>query len=272
MIRCLIIIVVLSHFAILGKAQAQQAQTVLIPTRVVLEKGERSATVIIKNSGNATGLYRIELEDKQMPETGILQTLEEGKDPYSIIPMVRISPRRVTLDPGEDQRIRLMIRKPKNLEDGEYRSHLKVLLADSNVSGGTIRKKQKNVQVGVGTRLAVSIPVILRHGKTSQSVTMDEAGIRRQGKHILLDLAMSRTGNRSSFGDIKVVYTDQKGVSNIVKFHPGIAIYRGTDKRRISLPLDIPDGVVLGKGTLKISYIAQEKDGGILIAEKDIIL
>ena len=38
--------------------------------------------------------------------------------------MIRYAPRRVTVPPGGSQQIRILLRRPRDLEPGEYRSHL----------------------------------------------------------------------------------------------------------------------------------------------------
>ena len=57
--------------------QAKQAGILLIPTRIVMEKGDRYITVSVKNRGDATGAYRVEIIDMIMQEEGVIRELTE---------------------------------------------------------------------------------------------------------------------------------------------------------------------------------------------------
>src|ERR1700744_360995 len=98
---------------------ANRAEVLLLPTRVVMENGDRFTTVVVKNTGNATGNFTVSLIDMEMKEDGLVEPLADGKtDPLSAIPYLRIAPRSITLKPGETQNVRLMVRKPESLPAG----------------------------------------------------------------------------------------------------------------------------------------------------------
>lgn len=256
--------------------QAKQAQALLYPTRLVLEHGEHTAIFGIKNTGNATGGYRVELVDMHMREDGTVEQLIEGQnEPFSLKRFVRISPRSITLEPGQDQNIRIMIRSAENLEPGEYRTHIKVTLVDNNLDNkGESAKDQptKDITVVIKPRLSLIVPLIIRYGKTFYSTTIEKASIRyvssSNGQKIpYADLLLTRTGNRSSMGNIDIEYRNEQGKSYLLKHLVGLPIYRPTERREISLPLEVPAGMVLKKGSLHITYRAQESEGGGLLAE-----
>src|ERR1017187_6387753 len=92
------------------------AEITMLPTRIVMEKDDRFATVTVKNTGQATGNFTTELVDMQMKEEGMVVPVDAGQtDPYSAIPYVHLAPRSFTLKPGEDQNVRLLLRKPESL-------------------------------------------------------------------------------------------------------------------------------------------------------------
>ena len=246
----------------------------LFPTRFVLGPTERTVTVDIINKGDARGAYRIELIDMLMPEDGSIRQLEEGEsEPYSLRKFARISPRRAEISPDGVQKVRINIRRPRGLADGEYRSHLKVTLTEDNLDSAEEESPKDKVSIKIKSRLAFTIPIIIRQGETTYHVAIEDAGLfytsAADGKRSpMLNLLLSHEGTRSSMGDIKVYYIDPGGKSTVVSFHPGVAVYRTADRRRVRVPLSVPEGLTLDKGKLRITYVEKEDEGGKLIAEK----
>lgn len=258
-------------------ARANRAETLLIPTRVVMEKNDRFTTVVIRNIGDATGNLSVELIDMTMGETGGVVQLEEGKsDPWSAIPILRVSPHSITLKPGESQNVRIMLRKPEGLPAGEYRSHLKVKVDEDNVEAAASKTAEdlKAASIAVKAKLALTIPVIVRNGETTIAIKIDspKIGHDAMGKPEV-DMTLLREGNRSVMGDFTFTYTGPDGKSQLIKTFPGIPVYRSTERRKVSIPMDdIPAGINLDKGKLAVAYTAQEKEGGMKLAEATIDL
>jgi len=94
------------------------------PTRLVFEGRKRSAELNLSNIGRARATYRITLVRMDMDEGGAFQ--EKALDPGAegMQALFRFSPREVTLDPQESQTVRIQVRKPAELEAGEYRLHM----------------------------------------------------------------------------------------------------------------------------------------------------
>ena len=255
---------------------AKQASLMLYPTRFVLDERERNVTVDIINKGDARGSYRIELVDMKMPENAAIRQLVEGEiDPYSLRKFTRISPRRAVLKPNEVQKIRILIRRPKNLIDGEYRSHLKVTLTETNLDELEKQDPNKKFSIEIKPRLAFTIPIIFRQGDTSNKVAIEQAKVIYdksdvEKKSPMLEIMFSQKGTRSSMGDINVIHTDNKGVDTTVNFYPGVAIYRATPLRRIRVPLSVPENVNISKGKLHITYSSRAKQEGsnLIMTEK----
>ena len=250
----------------------------LSPTRFVLDGTQRTAAVDVINKGDATGSYRIEIVDMIMPERGAIREIDNGQtDPYSLKAFARISPRKVILKPGEDQMVRILLRKPRNLQDGEYRSHLKVTLTEDNLDEAQTKKPSTNLAIVIRPRLAFTIPIILRQGETHYNVGIEHARVYYAEQDTkktspMLELLFTHEGNRSSMGDLKVTHISPTGKSTVLTYFPGIAIYRDADRRRISVPLSVPDGVDLTAGQLQVSYTAQQREGGGLIASMSLKL
>lgn len=258
-------------------AFANRAEIMLIPTRVVMEKNDRFSTVIIRNVGDATGNLSVDLIDMTMGETGGIVQLEDGKtDPYSAIPLTRVSPHSITLKPGDSQNVRIMLRKPEGLAAGEYRSHLKIKVEEDNVeaTANMTAAELKAAAISVKAKLALTIPVIIRHGDTNVGIKIEAAKLARDaaGKP-LVEMTLLRDGNRSVMGDFTFTYTGADGKSQPLKAFPGIPVYRSTERRQVSIQLDeVPADIKLNSGKLNVVYTAQEKEGGMKLAETTIDL
>jgi hypothetical protein len=115
----------------------------------------------------------------------------------------------------------------------------------------------------------VVIPAIVRHGETTLSVAIEKPALTydaRRQPSIGMDLV--REGDRSAMGDLAVVWHPPQGEPRVVKLFPGVPVYRPTPRRFVSVPLDdLPAGVDLSRGRLQVRYVAQEREGGGLLAE-----
>lgn len=110
---------------ILLASHAFAGELMVHPTRVVFDGNTRTAQIDVINSGTETMTYRISLIRRRMTDTGEFVPVESAHEQERFADeMIRYSPRQVVIPPGGTQAVRLQLRKPANLEDGEYRSHL----------------------------------------------------------------------------------------------------------------------------------------------------
>jgi hypothetical protein len=258
------------------EVMAGNAGMLLTPTRIVLENGQRYITVIVRNNGESTGRYKIGMVDASMDENGGIKMLEDGKkDEFSAIDMVSISPSTMTLNPDEFQNVRLLIKNKGDLPDGEYRSHLKVMITESDLtSEGKKQEPIKGTGISVKMRTTTIIPVIIRKGQTSYNVTIDDAKLVTGGgedkQQPEVKVGMSFSGNRSVLGDIKVTHLASDGKETQVAFLQGVAIYRNVAKRTQVVPLKVPEGVNVHSGRLRVDFLSQENEGSHVLSEKEI--
>lgn len=278
-------IVVLSILFVLMTANAVYAKAgmLLFPTRVVLDNNERSTKLTIKNTGKTRGLYRIEMVEMEMKREGGARALEEDEESmYSAKKISRISPRRVLVEADSTQSVRIAVRKPKNLEEGEYRSHIKVTMLEDNVDENgrpieVVQNDDDNFGIQIKARLVNIIPLIIRHGQTQNTVNIGELSLKlaqSDEERTTLIIPIQRTGNQSSLGNIKVEHIDD-GKNTVLKMQSGVAVYRPLEERLFELPLDVPDNISLTKGVIKVTYTSSEagdEEGSQLIMESSLVL
>lgn len=256
-----------------------RADLMLYPTRIVFEKNQRAAQVEIINNGTEPATYRISLVNRRMNETGDFSTIDTpAPDELLADSLVRYSPRQVTLAPGVAQVVRIILRKPAALAPGEYRSHLQFDRQPDPKGSNSIeaRSPQATPEIGITitTLIGASIPIIVRHGDTANTVGLSHLELRKPatGQPAALALQIDRSGNRSVFGDLAVGFTPQGGPEQIVAKAGGIAVYSSNPLRRTALPLHSPPGVALAHGTLHVTYRERPEAGGNLLAEATLAL
>lgn len=255
------------------------SQLMVSPTRVVFEGRTRTARVTLANIGDKAGSYRISFVQRQMTESGNLAEIKNEIPGMYADTMVRFSPRQVTLNPGQSQTVRLLLRKKSGLEDGEYRSHL-LFQALPDPEATSIQalsdKDEGKIQVQLIPVVGVTIPVIVRQGKLQAIATLSNlkfippTGNKQQAR---LSLTMHREGNRSVYGDFKVTFTPAKGTPVVVAQANGVAVYTPNNTRRFEMALQAPPGMSLKNGELHVVYLKHKQDARTgMIAENRLSL
>lgn len=248
---------------------------VVAPTRVVFEGRTRSAQLGLVNKGSETATYRISIINMRMDENGNMTEIAkpEGGQQFADR-LFRYSPRQVDLEPGASQAIRLLLRKPKDLPDGEYRSHI-LMRAIPKDSGESV-EQAADTQGGAAVRLipifGIAIPVIVRHGDVNYSVAVENPVIvppTEEGQLNRVRFSLVRSGNRSSFGDL-AAKLNVGGKEIVLSQIKRLAVYTPNQSRTVEMALRIPDGVSLSGNKLTISYHQIADEGGKLLGETTI--
>ena len=260
------------------QAAFANAKMQLYPTRIVLKEGDNSAEINVVNGGVATGRYRATLADMEMPEQGALRKLEDDTLPHSAKSFIRLSPRSVTVPPGQSQKFRMLVRMPRDLPDGEYRTHLHVLMSSQNVERDAQKTDQEEAGFGVRMqpRFRVSVPIVIVRGDTSFNMSIDDIRYEAAANPNVkpqLHFQFSNEGNRSAWGDLVVTLT-KNGETHEIYRSNGYSIYRGTATRRHQVGLEIPEGVSVNGGVIRatFSHPKTRKGGGEVISTRELAL
>jgi hypothetical protein len=146
-------------------------------------------------------------------------------------------------------------------------------IEEQDSSGNPI--KSNGVGITVKSRLVLVIPIIIRHGEVNYNVDIVDAKLKNitntisKKNELFADVTIKREGSSSSMGDIDISYIDNSGKKYLLKHLAGVAIYRSSERRKLSILLDIPDGLKIGKGKLNVSYKGQENEKNSILAEKE---
>lgn len=251
----------------------------ITPTRVVFEGRTRTAEVVLIHRGTQRATYRLSFQKMRMNENGSLEEIKTpGPNDRFAEDMIRYSPRRIVLDPGQPQTVRLLLRKPRNLEPGEYRSHFLIRALppkDAGTNIESVERKPGEISVQLTMIYGVSIPVIVRHGDLSAKAALEDLALApprdgETGKG--LSLRVKRAGTKSIYGDFDVTFTRQDGDAIPIGLMRGVAVYTPNESRNLRIPLNPPEGVSLANGRLRVTYRQPPDSGGAVLAEHEIAI
>lgn len=261
----------LSLAALVAVAPAQAAGDLLVaPTRVVLD-GARGTEVILNNIDSAPATYRVSLEVRRMNADGTLDEVEAEKvtaAEQQALSMITYAPRRVELAPNQPQAIRIGLRQPADLPDGEYRVHMlfRAIPDARPVTQG--QEVNPGLSIALTPIYGVTIPVIIRKGALKATAAIGDARIDRSNGQPELSLSLSREGARSTYGRIRVL---KPGKSAPVFEVRGVAVYPEVTKRSVSFPIDAQTAAQLA-GPATVQYLEEADAGGRVIAETQTVI
>lgn len=257
-----------------AQTQAQATANIAVtPTRVILAGAVRTATIKLLNTGDTAATYRLSLVHLRMTEDGrLLEVTEPLPEERFADDLIRFSPRSVTIEPNSCQVVRLQLRKPANLAAGEYRSHLRFQMVpgDDTVEPELADpENSKKVRVNMRTIYSMSIPIIVRQGDTTTSITLSDIrySISQPDGKPMLSVCFNRSGNQSAYGDIEINFIPRGGKAVTAGIFRGAAVYCPNTAITRQLPLSCDNALLQEGGRFMVKYTQQPDDGGKLLAE-----
>jgi hypothetical protein len=254
-----------------------QGNLLVAPIRVVFQDGKQREDLNLSNIGQDTAVYLISFLHYQMLEDGSFKLLSDSdalltprSDSY-----LRIFPRRVTLPPGESQIVRLQFRKPADLKEGEYRSHL-YFRADRNATPlGLVDDNRDSTQLSVSITpiFGISIPVIVRNGNLDLGINLSDVNLTSLNDSTYnLAVSINRTGKKSAYGSLEATYQPAGGKEIVLGLANGVGVYTELSKRIYNLPLRMRAGAKIQKGKIIVRYLMPRDDGGKELARTEYII
>jgi hypothetical protein len=248
-------------------AAAGVGDLLVAPTRIVLD-GRRGTEVILNNIGDDVATYRISVELRRMTPEGRLVDVEApSAAEKSAQEMIFYAPRRITLPPGQPQSIRLSARAPQGLPDGEYRVHM-LFRAVPPPRPAVAPQKIEGVAFQLTPIYGVTIPVIVRLGNLEAKAGLANVRKVTDGGKPAIALDISRSGDRSTFGEVRVL---KAGIADPIAIVRGVAVYTELGQRSVTIPID-PAHVAEANGPVTVQYVEPTDTGPVTIAETTAVL
>ena len=251
-------------------SQLHAAGNIMVtPTRIVFDQRDRSAQVTLVNQSDKAGNFRISFIRQNMTPNGDFVPVEEGEPGRFSDPMIRYSPRQITLPPGQSQVVRLVLRRPADLADGEYRSHM-LFQSLPEPSSSNVEKITQQSAEGITIELipiiGVSIPVIVRQGELNSQISLSNAELVNDaaGGTSRIAVDINRQGNGSAYGDLRATFVPANATPIVIAQANSVAVYANMAMRRFEMPVTLPSGYNLVDGTVDMVFLesgASEESG-----------
>lgn len=211
-------LILLFIFASCGLSTMSWANLLIHPTAVNFQANERSQVVTLANTSDKTTTYQLQWKENVAQPMGGYRIMQDSeKTTFRLASSyIRFSPRQVTLAPGERQSVKLLLRRARSLQDGEYRSHLlfKALPPAVPQDAAPVTTPTMNLSMV----LSFAIPVALRVGDYDAQVTVKQPQIQydpiRNSGAVFLSL--ERRGIHSAFGDISAFWKPKGGAEYLL--------------------------------------------------------
>ena len=250
-------------------ANAGVGDLLVAPTRLVLD-GRKGTEVILNNIGDEPATYRVSVELRRMTPEGTLVEVAQPTEQDKIAQdMIIYAPRRVTLVPRQPQSIRIAARAPQGLPDGEYRVHLLFrAIPPATPVAKTAAEPKKGLSFALIPVYGVTIPVIVRLGNLEAKAGIANVHLDKKDGQTAVALELSRSGARSTFGEVRVL---KAGVKDPIAIQKAVAVYTEINSRKVSIPLneDFKGDVT---GPVTVQYVETYDDGSHVIAETQAVL
>jgi hypothetical protein len=114
----------------------------------------------------------------------------------------------------------------------------------------------------------VTIPVIVRLGNLEMKAGISNVRLDRRDGRPVIALELSRSGTRSSFGEVRVT---KSGVKGPVALARAVAVYTEVGQRDVVIPVDEAFKGDLA-GPVTVQYIETYDDGSKTVAETQAVL
>lgn len=248
----------------------------VVPHRVVFQGRDRAAEVMLRNDGSTSATYRVLIKEMVMLPSGRLEDRTKAPGEITAADLVRMTPRQVELKPGEVQMVRFQLRKPAELAEGEYRSHvLFQAVPAADVPEPETAPTEHALSFKLTPIFGITIPIIVRQGNLKAQLAISKAQAlppeKAEGPWILA-VSLERRGNSSVLGDLKVQVEKggqlQRGM--VLTQMKGIGIYTGLEAREIRLPLDLAKRDSLRGAQLRITFTPTDGNAALVTALVDV--
>ncbi|MFD1384728.1 molecular chaperone [Rhodanobacter aciditrophus] len=257
---------------LLGLSVAPSFADILIsPTRITLDERNRSAAITLINPGNETRAYRIGWKQLiALPQGGYRELTEQEKQQFSSIErIIRVSPKQVTLQPGQRQTVKLLLRKQQGMMDGEYRSHLTLTALPPLEKKAAPKQQGPSFQLNMLT--SYTLPILYREGKLSvnPSITNLSLVTQKDSGITYIKVAFTHRDKFSSHGRLIALWQPKGGSQRQVGILNGYNLYPETPNAQIQFPWE---SFKLEPGTLTVRFEGQQEFSGQVFSTKTLTI
>jgi hypothetical protein len=238
------------------------ASLLISPTRISFESRDRNKEIIVVNTSNEVRSYALSWDEKKQNQFGLYEDLSQSEaNAFNIAsPYLRFSPRRITLSPGESQRVKLLLRRKADMPIEAFHSHLKFTLIPTSVTAPS-DTEQEGISIRMNFFLNYAIPVIIKNHRKLPEVNLISAVYNSEASGESfgsIELTLENLNGTSSHGNFTVYFKPQGGS----KFEPvgydnAVNIFHEVETMTRSIPL--VKALSAPNGRFKLVYEGKEE-------------
>ena len=272
-------------FSCMAQAERGKGEDALIidTPRVVFSGDDSWRSVHIRNIAENTGYYEVYAEPARFLSFNPASSVDV---PANLLEqLVDVSTQQVKIRSDEEQILEVLIARPEGLPDGEYHSRLvfRQLPSPADVADREQKEAQLlaalddavpadqihddgTVQVRVKPEI-YGVPVLIRQGAVSVRARLSEPDFYEDERGFWLTVKLSRAGNRSLFGDFKVLGMDAtRPTPDVLMIKKYVSLDMPQTERTAAIRF--PDEIdLVGYHAIKVVFQERSKFGGREYAE-----
>lgn len=229
-------IAVLAVLLCLGLATRAAAVTVS-PSALFIDSRSQTGTLTLYNGGTlpeeieVSFAFGYPVSDVNGTVNVALRDTAPAGEP-SIVPWLRAFPRRMVLQPGQRQVLRVLVQPPATLAPGEYWGRI---LVRSRGGQPPIEQTSGDVRVQLNVETVIATALLFRKGPVATGLAVKSARAEVVRDTVQATFDMERQGSAAYLGRVRaqLVGPDGRVASEV---EDAIAVYRSL-RRRFTFPL-----------------------------------
>jgi len=153
-----------------------------------------------------------------------------GAGEPSIAGWLRAFPRRLVLQPGQRQLVRVTVVAPPGLADGQYWGRI---LVKSRGGEPPIEQTQGQVRMQLTLETTFAAAVFFQKGAVTTGAAVRATSARRTAAGIEFDIDLARTGSAAFLGRVQADVVDARGMTH-ASVEDVVAVYRTLRRRFVA--------------------------------------
>lgn len=249
-------------------SSAYAAAVAVSPVAVYIDNRTRTGTLTLFNPGSRPEEIQVDFaygypqsDDEGNVSVAVTDSVPEGEP--SAVAWMRAFPRRMVLEPGQRQVMRVMVEPPPGLPEGEYWARALV-----RARGGQppIEEQRGDVTVQVEVETVVIVAVNYRNGGVNTGLEVTGASATMAGDTVRATIDFRRSGNAAYLGRVLAEVLDARGQA-VASTEEVLAVYK-TIRRRLDV---VPPAGAAGPFRVRFTMDTERDDlppGGPLPTER----
>ncbi len=236
---------------LLAASAAPAGAVTVSPTAVYISARNPSALLTLINTGSRAEEIELSIAfGYPVSDTaGVLRVdivdVAAGGEP-SLTSHLRVFPRRLVLQPGQRQVVRVMVAMPSGAADGEYWGRV---LVKSRGGEPPIEQNQGNVRMQLSLETTFATAVFFHKGEVKTGVSVPAASARRMGDSVQFTIDLKREGNGAFLGRVRAELVGPGGAT-VAEVEDVVAVYRSLRRRFV-----LRTGAPLPPGAYTLRYL-----------------